>query len=174
LAVFDDGDVRNNFKLDRFGQPVTHAPGNMSDIECTYGDFHLLTEVTVAYGARQHATEGEPVTRHVGLYQRRARDASDARPVFGLFVAERLEPTVVADFYSAFTTKVKAFGGAVKIIPLEIADLVALIEATRERLPDLNAGDLRRFLERASLLVTESMDEEEWRSRVTELARVGL
>jgi hypothetical protein len=174
LAVLDDGDVRNNFKLDRFGQPVTHAPGNMSDIECTYEDFHLLTEVTVAYGARQHATEGKPVTRHVGLYQRKARDASDARPVFGLFVAERLEPTVIADFYSAFTTKVKAFGGAVKIIPLEIADLVALIEATRERLSEFHAGDLRRFLERASLLVTESMDEEEWRSRVKEQARAGL
>jgi hypothetical protein len=126
LAVLDDGDVRNNFKLDRFGQPVTNAPGNMSDIECTYDDFHLLTEVTLAYGARQHATEGEPVTRHVGLYQRKARDAADARPVFGLFLAERLEPTVIADFYSAFTTKVRAFGGAVKIIPLEIADLVVM------------------------------------------------
>jgi hypothetical protein len=174
LAVLDDGDIRNNFKLDRFGQPVTHAPGNMSDIECTYEDFHLLTEVTVSSGARQHATEGEPVTRHVGLYQRRAQDAGDRRPVFALFIAERLEATVIADFYSAFTTKVRAFGGAVKIVPLEISDLVALIEATRERLGEFQAGDLRQFLERASLLVTESMDEEEWRERVTELARVGF
>jgi hypothetical protein len=174
LAVLDDGDIRNSFKLDRFGQPVTHAPGNISDIECSYNDFHLLTEVTVAYGARQHATEGEPVTRHVGLYQRRARDAGDHRPVFGLFIAERLEPTVIADFYSAFTTKVRAFGGAVKIIPLDISDVVALIQATRDRLSDFQAVDLRTFLERASLLVTESMDEEEWRERVRELTRAGL
>jgi AlwI restriction endonuclease len=174
LAVLDDGDIRNNFKLDRFGQPVTHAPGNVSDIECTYEDFHLLTEVTVAYGARQHATEGEPVTRHVGLYQRHAQNQNDRRPVFGLFIAERLEPTVIADFYSAFTTKVRAFGGALKIIPLEISDVVALIEQTRDRLSVISARDLRRFLDRASLLVTESMDEEEWRERVKALARVGI
>ena len=174
LAVLDDGDIRNNFKLDRFGQPVTHAPGNMSDIECTYEDFHLLTEVTVAYGARQHATEGEPVSRHVGLYQRRAQDENDRRPVFGLFIAERLEPTVVADFYSAFTTKVRAFGGALKIIPLEISDVVVMIEQTQKKLGAIRARDIRQFFERASLLVTESMDEEEWRDRVKELARVGL
>jgi hypothetical protein len=174
LAVLDDGDIRNNFKLDRFGQPVTHAPGNMSDIECTYEDFHLLTEVTVAYGARQHATEGEPVARHVGLYQRRAQDGNDRRPVFGLFIAERLEPTVIADFYSAFTTKVKAFGGALKIIPLEISDVVVMIEQTQRKLEVIRAGDIRQFFERASLLVTESMDEEEWRDRVKELARAGL
>jgi AlwI restriction endonuclease len=174
LAVLDDGDIRNNFKLDRFGQPVTHAPGNMSDIECTYEDFHLLTEVTVAYGARQHATEGEPVARHVGLYQRRAQGDNDRRPVFGLFIAERLEPTVIADFYSAFTTKVKAFGGALKIIPLEISDVVVMIQQTRGKLDVVRARDVGRFFDRASLLVTESMDEEEWRDRVKALAREGL
>jgi hypothetical protein len=51
---------------------------------------------------------------------------------------------------------------------------VALIEATRHRLSEFHCGDLRRFLERASLLVTESMDEEEWRTRVKELAAAGL
>ena len=61
-----------------------------------------------------------------------------------------------------------------KIVPLEISDLVALIEATRERLGEFQAEDLRQFLERASLLVTESMDEEEWRERVKELARAGF
>ena len=174
LAVLDDGEVRNNFKLDRFGLPVTHAPGNISDMECTYEDFHLLTEVTVSYGARQHATEGEPVTRHVGLYQRRLRDGGDRRPVFGFFVAERLAPTVVADFYSAFTTKVRAFSGAVKIIPLEISDIVALLENSREKVQEFRARDLLHFLETASLLVTDSMDEEEWRSGIKELAKSGF
>jgi hypothetical protein len=109
----------------------------------------------MARGARQHATEGEPVTRHVGLYRRRVRDAGDSRPVFGLFIAERLAPTVVADFYSAFATKVRVFGGGLKIVPLEISDLVALIRATQERLAEFRAKDLRQFLERASLMVTE-------------------
>ena len=44
----------------------------------------------------------------------------------------------------------------------------------RDRLSVISARDLRRFLDRASLLVTESMDEEEWRDRVKELARSGL
>ena len=174
LAVLDDGDVRNNFKLDRFGQPLSHAPGKVPDIECTYTDFHLLTEVTVSTGARQHATEGEPVTRHVGLYQRRMQDSGDRHPVYGLFIAERLNPTVIADFYSSFTTKVREFGGAVKIVPLEITDFVALLEATRPRLHEFRAEDLRQFLERASLLVTECMDEGEWWQRVRELAALGL
>jgi hypothetical protein len=174
FAVLDDGDVRNNFKLDRFGNPVTIAPGNVADIECTYETFHLLVEVTLASGSRQHATEGEPVTRHIGLYQRRARDAGDRRPVFGLFVAERLEPTVIADLYAGFTTKVRAFAGGVKTIPLEIADLVALLQATRTHLKDFVASDLQRFLERASVLITESMDEGEWRESVRELADRGL
>src|SRR5581483_9852276 len=139
LAVLDDGDIRNNFKLDRFGQPVSHAPGKMSDIECTYSDFHLLVEVTVSSGARQHSTEGEPVMRHVGLYQRRMQDRDDRRSVYGLFLAERLHPTVITDFYSSFTTKRREFGGAVKIIPLEIADFVALLEATRARLGEFRS-----------------------------------
>ncbi len=174
LAVLNDGDIRNNFKLDRFGKPVTHAPGNVSDIECTYEDFHLLTEVTVSYGARQHATEGEPVTRHVGLYQRRRHDEGDRRPVFGFFVAERLEPTVIADFYSSFTTKVRAWGGAVKVIPLEIADIITLLERSRGKVEAFGARDLRHFLETTSLLVTDSMDEEEWRSGIKLLAKGGF
>jgi hypothetical protein len=42
------------------------------------------------------------------------------------------------------------------------------------RLREFQADDLRQFLERASLLVTESMDEEERRERVKELTCAGL
>jgi ferredoxin-fold anticodon binding domain-containing protein len=81
---------------------------------------------------------------------------------------------VVADFYSAFSTKVRAFSGAVKIIPLEISDIVTLLEQSRERMRELRAEDLRHFLERASLLVTDSMDEEEWRNGIKQLSKSGF
>ena len=58
LAVLDDGDIRNNFKLDRFGQPVTHAPGNVSDIECTRPKLSPADRGGLRCGARQHATVG--------------------------------------------------------------------------------------------------------------------
>ena len=57
---------------------------------------------------------------------------------------------------------------------MEIADVVALIEQTRNRLGVMSARDLRQFLDRASLLVTESMDEEGWRHRVKAPARAGI
>jgi hypothetical protein len=174
FAVLDDGDIRNNFKMDRFGKPVTYAPGNRPDVECEYHTFHMLAEVTVSRGARQHSTEGEPITRHVGLFQRDRVKARDGRPVYGVFVAERLDATVVVDLYSAFTTKARAWSGGVKIIPFEIADMVALLRATKDRLPNFRAADLQRFLERASVLVFECMDEQEWHERVRDLARKGL
>ena len=61
-----------------------------------------------------------------------------------------------------------------KVIPLEISDVITLLEKSRGKLEGFRAQDLRHFLETTSLLVTNSMDEEEWRSGIKQLAKSGF
>ena len=61
-----------------------------------------------------------------------------------------------------------------KVIPLEIADIITLLERSRGKVEAFRARDLRHFLETTSPLVTDSMDEEEWRSGIKLLAKGGF
>ena len=99
LSYLDAGEVRPNFTMDRTGQPIFVSSG-VPDIDCHYPSFHLIVDVTTSYGTTQANMEGEPVPRHVGLFQQQCRTAGDQRPVHGLFVALRLADTVRAMFFA--------------------------------------------------------------------------
>jgi hypothetical protein len=120
LAMLDDGDVRHNFTVDQTGQPLSPAPGRGGDIECTYRECHILVEVTLTAGQTQYMREGEPVNRHVGLLQARLVDAGDNRPVYGLFIAPTINPTVLAHFWQLHLhpRPTAEFRGHVRVIPV--------------------------------------------------------
>lgn len=89
-----------NFNLDDDLKPFSIAPGNRADMEIEYNDsFVVLGEVTLSGGARQYDTEGEPVTRHVGKYQKSEIEKGIGRDVFGLFVAPSINPATRDYFY---------------------------------------------------------------------------
>ena len=169
MSALDDGKIVNNFQMDRFGQPHKGAPGGVADIQCEYSDFHLSVEVTLSYGATQYKMEGEPVNRHVGLLQKAARDRNDARAVYGLFIADRLTPSVVAHFYGLHHFKTKEFGGAVSVIPLELNVFLLMLQSARNQLP-IQSSYLRQFLNQAQSAALKSEDEEQWYATVKSLA----
>jgi hypothetical protein len=176
MLVLDDGDIRHNFSVDQLGEPLSLAQGRVSDIECEYEkSCHVLVEVTLSSGARQHASEGEPVARHVGLYQARAIDRGDPRSVYGLFVAPTINPTVVTDFWNLQNARRPAaeFRRHVRVIPLPLSSLVDMLNAARDRFP-VTASDIAHFCAEASRLAQETADEREWAAALAQLARHWL
>lgn len=112
------------FPVDEDINPTHHAKGGAADLTFTYDDCKLVCEMTLTNGSRQFAAEGEPVTRHVF----KAIEESGDTPVFGLFVAKKIDPNTVDAFYQArywrnWTTAVDT-----PIVALEMKHIMALIQ----------------------------------------------
>ena len=60
-----------NFNLDDDLKPFSTAPGNRPDMEIQYNDTFVVLGGLRTTGAGQYDTEGEPVTRHIGKYQKK-------------------------------------------------------------------------------------------------------
>lgn len=172
FVVLDDGEIRNNFGVDQYGEPTNPAPGRVPDIECDYPcECHLLVEVTLTVGATQHAAEREPVSRHVGLHQARAVERGDTRPVYGLFIAPTINATVLTDFWNLHNARRPAaeFRGHVRVIPMPLQTFILMLNNARGRFP-VTANDIARFCEEASHLARDTPDEVEWGRQLETLA----
>jgi len=83
------------FKVDQDILPIGNAPGNGPDLIFEFEKYVLVVEATLTDNSRQEAAEGEPVRRHVA----RAIDFyGDTKPVFGLFVANRIDSNTAETF----------------------------------------------------------------------------
>lgn len=129
VLINDALDVKGNYIADSLGNPVDTAKGSVPDILCEYKDFWLVVEVTLQSGARQWETESEPIFRHVGLHQKKQKELGDNRPVFGLFIANKITDSVKADLISRARTSYQTYGGPVKIAPLETDGFIQLAES---------------------------------------------
>lgn len=130
LVVINDAlSVRGNFSRDIDGRPRTTAAGGCADILVEFKDFWLLVEVTLASGARQYETEGEPIMRHLGRVQAERKAAGDDRPVFALFIAETLNHAVIPFMRTqAIMGDVKMYGGPVRIVPMQRSYFVDMMD----------------------------------------------
>ena len=173
LSALDDGRIVNNFTLDADGNPRSVAPGNSADIECDYAGFALSVEVTLSRGATQYKMEGEPVNRHVGVRQKALRDAGDMRPVYGLFVAESINASVLAHFYGLHRVKTREFGGAVSVIPLPLQEFAAMLKQAKDAMP-IPSQRLATFFDTARQSALDCEDEVEWGAALSKLSRDWL
>ncbi len=126
LVVIDSASVSPNFVLDEDLQPVSHAPGNKSDVVAEFGDFVLITEVTLLTGKRQYMVEGEPVVDHVGSFRAEELKKS-ARKVFGLFVAPKIVQNTGNYFLISSKQDYPEYGGPVSVIPMALSQFQDLI-----------------------------------------------
>lgn len=87
------------FKIDQDFLPIGTAPGGGPDLIFEFEDFVIVVEVTLTDGSRQEAAEGEPVRRHVADI---AMDyaARLGKPVYGLFLANRIDSNTAETFRS--------------------------------------------------------------------------
>lgn len=86
------------FKVDQDLLPVGTAPGGGPDLLFEFEDYVLVVEVTLTDNSRQEAAEGEPVRRHVADEAVRRLAAGSHKPVYGLFIANRIDSNTAETF----------------------------------------------------------------------------
>lgn len=161
MTMLNGGDVQGNFKLDDAGQPLSTAIGNMSDIECNYGDFVLSVEVTLQGGQRQYEAEGEPVARHYGQMKKRT-----GKEAYCLFIAPTINPAALMHFYALNKIENRYYGGKTQIIPLGLNQFIRLMETAYNHPHRPEPHDIKRFLSSAMDQICYSADETEWSEHI--------
>ena len=146
VLINDALNVQGNYHADADGNPVSTASGNMPDILCEYDSFWLAVEVTLQSGMRQFESEGESIIRHIGQLQKSRISAADKRPVFGLFIAEKINPEVISHLYFVASRSSQYYEGKVRILPIERRNFIRLTESALKH-PNFNSKVLLSFFE---------------------------
>lgn len=165
MTMIDGGDIKANLKFDDFGQPMATALGNMPDILCDYGDFHVAVEVTMQTGKRQFETEGEPVMRHAGQLNNK-----NNKPCYCLFLAPKINPTCIPFFYTMQCCNLEIYGGRLTIIPMTIDVFMKMVEDAHLADYRPEPQQVKRLFERSAELVMECNNEKEWYEKITDYA----
>jgi hypothetical protein len=126
-ALNDAIAVTGNFRCDSEGNPLGTASGKQADIVAEYEEFWLAIEVTLQSGHKQYEAEAEPISRHVGSLQRDRRAAGDSRPVYGIFIAPRINETVLNYLMTVGKMNSKVYSGPVQIAPLNLDAFQAFV-----------------------------------------------
>ena len=111
--IGDAKKIKPSLGFDEDVNPL-HTTSNAPDLIIEYKDFVLVVEVTLSTGQRQYESEGAPVFRHVGKCQKEYD-----KPVFGLFIADKLDLNMPVEFLSRAMVRTKIYDGRVKIIPID-------------------------------------------------------
>jgi hypothetical protein len=136
-----------------------NTTSNKPDLIIEYKNFILVVEVTLSSGQRQYESEGAPVFRHVGKCQNEHN-----KPVFGLFVSEKMDVNMPIEFLSRAMVKTKIYNGRVRILPMERSDFNLLFEKIyKKKLKSNYLFDLfNSFLGDSALLKYQDLGEENW------------
>jgi len=165
MTMLDGGNIIANLKFDDFGNPMSTAQGNMADIVCDYGDFGLTVEVTLQSGKKQYETEGEPVLRHLGKFK-----AESEKPSYCLFIAPRINTSVIAYFYSLHKVNLIEYGGKSTIIPLPLSVFIKMIQDSHNASYVPESRHVQRFFERSNELASSTDNEVDWYKGITQEA----
>lgn len=130
VLINDAKNIQGNYTTDPDGNPVSTAGGSKPDIQIEYDTFHLIVEVTLSSGKKQFEMEGEPISRHLGTLQKVVIENGDTRPVFGIFVAETLNETVISHLLTQARYKSQVYKGSIRILPMTRLSFEAFMEST--------------------------------------------
>jgi len=165
MTMLDGGHIKANLKFDDFGNPMSTAQGNMSDIVCDYGDFGLTVEVTMQSGQRQYETEGEPVTRHLAKYKRETE-----KPAYCLFIAPNINDACKAHFYALHKMNIQYYGGTSTIVPLPLSVFIKMVQDSHNANYIPEPRHVQRFFERSNELANTTDNEVDWFNGITQKA----
>lgn len=169
VLINDALNVQGNYHADADGNPVSTASGNMPDILCEYDSFWLGVEVTLQSGMKQYETEGEPIFRHIGKLQKSRVETDDKRPVFGLFIAEKINPEVISHLYTLASRNSQVYSGKVRILPIERLSFVQLTESALKH-PKFSNKVLLNFFEDVFSKDNAELGELDWFNLVQQKA----
>ena len=165
MTMLDGGDIKANLNFDDYGQPLSTAAGNMSDIVCDYGDYMVCVEVTMASGQKQYEMEGEPVTRHLGKLK-----VSSGKPCYCLFVAPIINEACVTHFYMAHHLNLKNYGGKSTIVPLPLQFFRKMVEDSYKASYTPDPSHVRRFFEASNEYAKTCESDMDWYEKMKDMA----
>ncbi len=173
ITMLDGGDIQANLKFDDSGNPMSTALGKMADIECDYGDFDMIVEVSLSSGALQFKMEGEPVPRHIGIHKSKVN-----KPTYCLFIAPTINPATVAHFYSLYHSNIGMYGGKCNIIPMTLDTFRKMLKDAVDASSKPNASNIKKLFELSLQFAQEcnvnNETEIEWYNKITEVANNWL
>lgn len=121
-ALNDALKIQPNYPVGDDNEPTFTAPANTPDIECFYGNFNAICEVTMLTGRDQWYNEGQPVMRHLRDFENKHND----KKTYCLFIAPKIHRDTVNTFWTAI--KYEYEGKVQKIVPLSITDFVSVLK----------------------------------------------
>lgn len=165
FTMLNDGEIIGNFRIDDDGVPLYTALGNMSDIVCKYKNFEAIVEVTLSSGSKQFEMEGESVARHFGNYKK-----STSKDVYGLFIVPKINPSVIAYFYSLYRMNIDFYGGQAKIIPICLDDFKVLLKNAYEAEVKPTSEAIQKLLAEFVNGALKSKNEIEWYGEIIQIS----
>jgi len=121
--INDELKIKPNYPVDDNGEPISHAPGGLADIECYYSTFNAICEVTLDCSTTQWIRESQPVMRHLRDFE----NQNESKPNYCLFIAPRIHEDTLYHFW--FSIKNGYNGSKQKIIPLTTIQFAQLLES---------------------------------------------
>ena len=155
------GDAENIIPSLNFDEDVNplNTTSNAPDLIIEYKTFVLVVEVTLSTGQRQYESEGAPVFRHVGKCQKEYD-----KPVFGLFVADKLDVNMPVEFLSRAMVHTSIYNGRVRILPINRTNFELFF--TKIYTNKLKSNDIyiifNNLLGDESLTKYQKLGEEKW------------
>lgn len=157
MTMLNGGNIKANLHFDDFGNPLSTAQGNVSDIVCDYGDYILSVEVTMAKGQKQYEMESEPVSRHLGKMKK-----NFGKPCYCLFIAPAINDACIAHFYALHNLNISYYGGKSVIIPLPLSIFQKMLEDSYKANYTPNPLQVRRLFSFSESIASSCNDEKEW------------
>lgn len=165
MTMINHGNIRGNFIVDDSGMPISTASGGQSDIVGEYSKFNIGVEVTLSQGKKQYEMESEPVTRHIGEMQIK-------KPSFGIFIADKLQDSVINHFYTVSHQNSRIYNGIVDIIPMDTKTFIDFFKQAIQK--DLHPEELFSIHEFSKLISKQMLLDEktevDWHTAVLEKA----
>lgn len=159
------------FKIDQDFLPISCAPGGGPDLVFEFEEFVLVVEVTLTENSRQEAAEGEPVRRHVADVLQQHAIQGARKPVYGLFIANRIDSNTAETFRIGVWYFPDDSRTQLDIVPVCLSSFHEFFRALFEDTGRDGQLTLREALDNAISLRYECAGAPEWRSRVDQVVR---
>lgn len=151
-----------NFQIDDELKPIHHAKGGVPDMVFHYDDFAIVCEATLLQSVSQFEAEYAAVPRHVGEVSANL----SGKPVFGVFIAPRIEPDMAQQLFIA-TRYLNGELVTLNIVPFSTEQIVKILLVFKEK--KFTVQDLKRFFEKLIQLKDSVKNGKEWYGKISEV-----
>lgn len=148
LNIINDAiNIKPNAPVGDDNEPTFTAPANVPDIECYYGSFGAICEVTMLKGRDQWYNEGQPVMRHLRDFEIK----NNAIPNYCLFIAPSLHEDTLETYWTSVKHGYK--GEQQKIVPMtikQLSDILGTVKYLKESGRNLCRNDVMALYNRCT------------------------